>query len=118
MSKHFAPVLKPVNRHLTIIPCPDDTAKETGVLLPEDYKQEESRYMTAVVLDIASDCSPALRELRGSGNKNRTIVVERSMVDEIVVKDKSYYTVLENYVVGIMRGLNENWTFLEMVLER
>ena len=30
------------------------------------------------------------------------------MVDEIVVKDKSYYTVLENYVVGIMRGLNEN----------
>ena len=107
MSKHIAPVLKPVNRHITIVPHPSKSESDTGVLLPDDYKPEEDRYITATVLDIASDCSPALRELRGSGNKNRTIVVERAMVEEIIVKNKSYYTVLENYVVGILRGINE-----------
>jgi len=108
MSKYFAPVLKPVNRHLTIIPHPDKQETSSGVILPDDFKQEESRYITATVVDIASDCSTAFRELRGSGNKNRTVIVERSMIEEIVVKEKSYYTVLENYVVGVMRGLNED----------
>ena len=107
MSRHIAPVLKPVNRHLTIIPHPSRAEAESAVLVPEDYKPEEDRYITATVLDIAPDCSSSLRELRGSGNKNRTIVVERAMVEEIVIKDKSYYTILENYVVGILRGINE-----------
>ena len=110
MSKHFSTVLKPVNRHLTIIPHPRTNQQDTQstVLLPEDFAVEDDRYITATVLDIAADCSAALRELRGSGNKNRTVVVERSMVEEIVVNNKSYFTVLENYVLGIMRGINEN----------
>lgn len=107
MSKYIAPVLKPVNRHLTIIPHPDKQETSTGVILPDDFKPEEDRYMTATVVDIAEDCSPALRQLRGSSTVNKTIIVERSMVEEITVNDKSYYTVLENYVVGIMRGINE-----------
>tara|TARA_R100001510_G_C7588100_1_gene158727 strand:+ start:194 stop:520 length:327 start_codon:yes stop_codon:yes gene_type:complete len=108
MSKYFAPVLKPVNRHLTIIPHPDEEATSTGVILPDDFKQEESRYITATVVDVASDCSTAFNQLRGSANKNKTIIVERSMIEEIIVKEKSYYTILENYVVGVMRGINES----------
>tara|TARA_Y100001970_G_scaffold236371_1_gene296091 strand:+ start:438 stop:770 length:333 start_codon:yes stop_codon:yes gene_type:complete len=110
MSKYISPVLKPINRHITIVPHPRSSKQDSDstVLLPEDFAAEDERYITATVLDIAADCSPALRELRGSGNKNRTVVVERSMVEEIVVNNKSYFTVLENYVLGIMRGINEN----------
>ena len=74
----------------------------------DDFKQEESRYITATVVDVASDCSTAFNQLRGSANKNKTIIVERSMIEEIIVKEKSYYTILENYVVGVMRGINES----------
>ena len=110
MSKYISPVLKPINRYITIVPHPRSSKQDSDstVLLPEDFAAEDERYITATVLDIAADCSPALRELRGSGNKNRTVVVERSMVEEIVVNNKSYFTVLENYVLGIMRGINEN----------
>ena len=110
MSKYISPVLKPVNRHITIVPHPRSASSdsESSVLLPDDFVVEEDRYITATVLDIASDCSPALRELRGISNKNRTIVVERAMVEEVVVRGKSYFTVLENYVLGILRGINEN----------
>jgi len=110
MSKYISPVLKPVNRHITIVPHPRASKQDSGstVLLPEDFAVEDERYITATVLDIAADCSSTLRELRGSGNKNRTVVVERSMVEEIVVNNKSYFTVLENYVLGIMRGINED----------
>ncbi len=108
MSKYLSPVLKPVNRHLTIVPHPQKSSKDTGVLLPDDFQVEEDRYMIATVLDIAADCSPTMRDLRGHGSRNKTIVVQRSMVEEVVVKGKSYYTVLENYVVGIMRGFDED----------
>ena len=107
MSKYLSPVLKPVNRHLTIIPHRQKDETNSGVLLPEGFEPEEDRYITATVIDIASDCSPGVRELRGSTSSNRVIVVDSSMIEEIVIKDKSYFTILENYVVGILRGLNE-----------
>lgn len=102
------PVLKPVNRHLTIIPHVKKNETQTGVLLPDDFKQEEDRYVTATVLDVSTDCSPAFQKMRDRSPDSKVVVVERSMVEEIVVADKSYFTVLENYVVGILRGANEN----------
>ena len=107
MSK-IPPVLKPVNRHLTIIPHVKKSETQAGVLLPDDFKQEEDRFITATVLDVAADCSMAFQKMRGHSTDNRVIVVERSMVEEISVSDKSYFTVLENYVVGILRGANED----------
>jgi co-chaperonin GroES (HSP10) len=102
------PVLKPVNRHLTIVPHVQKNETSTGVLLPDGFEPEEDKYITATVIDIASDCSPALRELRGSNSRNKVIVIDRSMMEEIKVRDKSYFTILENYVIGMLRGLNEN----------
>ena len=107
MSK-IPPVLKPVNRHMTIIPHIKKNETQAGVLLPDDFKPEEDRYITATVLDIAPDCSPSLQKLRGHMPDSKVVVVERSMVEEIVIGDKSYFTVLENYIVGILRGANEN----------
>ncbi len=105
---NIPPVLKPVNRHLTIIPHVKKNETTSGVILPEDFEIEEDRYITATVMDVSPDCSAAIRSIRGSGSRNKTIVIDRSMVQEIVVQDKSYFTILENYVVGIMRGIDEN----------
>ncbi len=102
------PVLKPVNRHLAIVPHVKKNETQAGVLLPDDFKQEEDRYITATVLDVATDCSAAFQKMRARSPDSKVVVVERSMVEEIVVADKSYFTVLENYVVGILRGANEN----------
>ena len=102
------PVLKPVNRHLTIIPHVKKNETQTGVLLPDDFEMEEDRYITATVLDVSTDCSPAFQKMRGHSTDSKLVVVERSMVEEISVGEKSYFTVLENYVVGILRGANEN----------
>ena len=107
MSK-IPPVLKPVNRHLTVIPHLKKNETKTGVLLPDDFEVEEDRFVTATVLDVAADCAPAFQKMRGHSTDSRVVVVERSMVEEITVADKSYFTVLENYVVGILRGANEN----------
>ena len=49
MSK-IPPVLKPVNRHLTIIPHLRKSETKTGVLLPDDFEVEEDRFITATVL--------------------------------------------------------------------
>lgn len=100
--------LKPTNRHLLIVPHVKKNETSTGVLLPEDYKPEEDRYIEASVIDIAEDCDTQFRRLRyGSVDSNR-IVVDRSMVQEIKLKDKSHFIILENYVVGIFRRPDEN----------
>lgn len=104
----IAPVLKPINRHLSIIPHLKKNETSTGVLLPDGFEPEEDRYITATVLDIAPDCSQSFQKMRGHSSLDKTIVIDRSMVEEISIRDKTYYTILENYVVGILRGINED----------
>tara|TARA_R100001510_G_C7646578_1_gene203859 strand:- start:292 stop:612 length:321 start_codon:yes stop_codon:yes gene_type:complete len=106
MSK-ISPTLKPVNRHLTIIPHVKKNETNSGVLVPDDFELEEDRFITATVLEVSPDCSAPLQKLRGHSSPKQ-IIVERSMVEEINLNDKSYYVVLENYVLGILRGFNEN----------
>lgn len=106
MSK-IPPVLKPVNRHLTIVPHVKKNETNTGVLLPEGFELEEDRYITATVLEVAHDCAAAFQKMRAHSTDARTIVIDRSMVEEVSISDKTYYTILENYVVGILRGFNE-----------
>ncbi|MBT96445.1 MAG: hypothetical protein CL431_10820 [Acidimicrobiaceae bacterium] len=100
------PILKPVNRHLTIIPHVKKNETNTGVLVPDDFEMEEDRYIPATVLDIAKDCSPEIQMLRASDSP-RQVIVQRAMVEEVSVGDKSYYVILENYVIGFLRGPNE-----------
>jgi len=74
--------------------------------VPEDFEMEEDRYIPATVLDISKDCSAEIQMLRASDSP-RQIVVNRAMVEEVSVGDKSYYVILENYVIGFLRGPNE-----------
>ena len=72
----FLRTLSPINRHITIVPHFDNEKTESGVLLPDDFKPQEDRYILATVVKIASDCSSAFQKLKTSSfSKNAMIVV-------------------------------------------
>ena len=101
------PVIKPINRYLTIVPHHKKNETQSGVILPDDYAPEKDRYITATVLDVAPDCNEALQKLRAIVCENRSVVVHENMIEDIKVRDKTYHIILENYVVGILRDANE-----------
>ena len=101
-------MLKPVNRHLLIIPHVKKNETSTGVILPDDYSPEEDQYIEASVIDIASDCDKQFRHLRYGNIDNNRIVVDKSMIQEVTLKDKTHYMILENYVVGVYRRPDES----------
>lgn len=100
--------LKPVNRHISIVPHFKDEKTDSGVILPEDFKQEEARFIKATVIDIASDCKRDFHDLRYGTVGPKEVVVDKSMIEEVEINGKIHYMVLENYVVGIYRRPNEN----------
>ena len=93
--------LKPTNRHLLIIPHFKENKSDSGVLLPEDYSAEEERYIEATVVKTAEDCARAIRSSIFNDAGSQNIVVDRSMIQEIKVRDKVHYMILENYVMGV-----------------
>ena len=101
-------MLKPVNRHLLIVPHVQKNETSSGVLLPEDFRPEENRYIEASVIDIADDCDKQFRHLRYTSIDNNKIVIDRTMIEEVNIKDKTHFMILENYVVGVYRRPDEN----------
>ena len=100
--------LKPVNRHLLIVPHLEENKTESAVLLPEDYNPQQDAYVVATVVDIAPDCSEQLKHLKYGNIQEKRIVVERAMVQKIKIKEHVSHIILENYVVAVYRGPNEN----------
>ena len=113
MSSVLSPVFKPVNRHILVVPhIRKQEEDHSGVLLPDDYKPQEERYITATVLDISPDCASHFRNLRCSVfSKNKEIVIDGTMLEEIKHRDKKYYVILENYVVGLLKEVGEEDNF-------
>tara|TARA_B100000700_G_scaffold307170_1_gene383277 strand:- start:480 stop:806 length:327 start_codon:yes stop_codon:yes gene_type:complete len=102
--------LKPVNRHILVVPHPDKTeGDKSAVLLPEGYAPKTDKYGLATVVDISSDCAKHFQNLKLTRTSEPTvIVVDRSMLEEVEVNGGKHHLVLENYVVGIIRGIDEN----------
>ena len=98
---------KPVNRHLLVLPHHRKAETQAGVLLPEDFETTRNRYITATVLAVAADCSKAIKETKYNSNQDNKIIIDSSMLECIQVDDKEYNVILENYVVGILRGPDE-----------
>ena len=95
--------LIPINRHIVIVPNFSKKEEEPGILLPDDYKPQESRYISATIVDASKDCSLSFK----TKAKHSEIIVDRSMIEEIVYREKSYYVILENYVVGFLEHFSE-----------
>ena len=95
---------KPVNRHLLIVPHVQDNQHSSGVLLPEDYTPDESEYIEATVVDVADDCNKQFNHLKfGRIETEKTVVVDRSMIREVKMSNRSHYLILENYVIGFYK---------------
>ena len=85
--------LEPKNRHLLVLPLNDEEEIKNIIILPDDYKQPKSAYVSCDVLGISDDCNIKV----DVGNR---IIVERRMVQEIKALGETNYLVLENYVYG------------------
>ena len=87
---------EPTNRHILVSPIEEKKEEKNSlIMLPDDYKKQESPYLACSVLAVASDS-----KLVGSLSDNDTIIVERRMLEKIEMKGKEIYLVLDNYVMG------------------
>jgi len=91
-------MFKPVNRYIqiklpTVVP---QTA--SGIVLPDDFKPTEERYGTAEVVN----CAPDVR-FKDQIAYGASVIIDKSMIEEITVNNKKINVVLDNYVVGIIK---------------
>ena len=90
-------MFKPVNRHVLIKNRPPKIENEgpMGILLPDDFKPTEERYVCIDVVDWAED----VRFKLVSGSK---VIVDSTMIEEITVNNSTYSIIQDNYIVGII----------------
>jgi co-chaperonin GroES (HSP10) len=88
-------MLRPVNRHILVEYSPPQEKTDTGILLPDDYKAPEQNHIIVEVLGVAEDVSFRCEK----GDK---IVIDKKMLDELSIEHSTYYTILENYVIGVI----------------
>jgi co-chaperonin GroES (HSP10) len=95
-------IFVPLNKHLLIEEIDLSEKQDSLVSLPEDYiKKSGDRYCTARFICHAEDCISLYEELFDS-NGDVILVVEKSMIEEVIIKDNKYSIVHQNYVVGVM----------------
>ena len=90
--------ITPVNRRLVIALNTEGERTKSGVLLPDDYKPDQTRYKKALLLCASTDCSDVFRESEG-----KEIFVESSMIERVTLCGQEVLMVLENYVLGVCR---------------
>ena len=90
-------MFNPVNRYILIdIPAKkEEEETDSLIVLPEDYKPEEERYLEVTTLAAAKDVRFSLPHLT-------KLIVDRSMIEEIKVGGSIYSVILDNYVVGMI----------------
>ena len=95
-------MFKPVNRYIQI-ELPEIVPQTTsGIVLPADFKPTEERYSTAEVVSYASDVR-FKDQLVMCGGQGASVIVDKSMIEEITVDNERINVVLDNYVVGIVK---------------
>ena len=94
-------ILKPRNRHMTVVPHFTEAKTDGGVLLPDDYNPEQSRFIEATVVNIAPDCSEHFKKLKYGTVSSSKILIDSSMLQEVNIRGKRTYLILENYVLGV-----------------
>jgi|TARA_R110000772_G_scaffold20091_1_gene55859 co-chaperonin GroES (HSP10) len=85
-------MLYPVNRFL-VVEVMAEQKKESGILVPDDYKQDRSVYSLVTLLKAGPESEFKF------GSK---LVVPTHMVEELNIFGEKHCVVLENHVVGIL----------------
>ena len=86
----------PRNRHLLIEPIVKEK-EEKPFLLPEGYEELLPRFTVAKLLRQSPDCTNILHN-----DEEVHVVVNSTMIEEIVIGEDTHHVVLENYVIGIL----------------
>tara|TARA_R110002033_G_scaffold18493_1_gene48718 strand:+ start:481 stop:756 length:276 start_codon:yes stop_codon:yes gene_type:complete len=90
-------MFKPVNRYIEIkLPKPKPQTT-SALVLPEDYKPTEERHITVAVASYATDVR--FKDQLAAGV---SLIVDKSMIEEITINNSKINVVLDNYVVGII----------------
>lgn len=87
-------MLQPMNRYLLVEPI-EEEKKESGVLVPEDYKVDNSTHSLVNLL------RPSESSSLSAGMK---LIVPRHMIEEINLFGEKSYVVLENNVIGFFHN--------------
>ena len=87
---------KPVNRYIQIDLTAKNEKEESIVLLPENFKKPEEKYVQCVYLSSADDVRFFLKP-------EDELIIDRKMVEEITVNDKVFHVILDNYVLGVVQ---------------
>jgi co-chaperonin GroES (HSP10) len=89
---------EPLNRHLLLSKLKEEEEeKKSTILVPDDYSVVKSRHETYGVVAVARDCEKVPRDYVG-----QKVLVNNAMVEEVNIKGKTYYLMLENHVYGIL----------------
>ena len=83
-------MLYPMNRYLLVDPIKEDK-KESGILVPEDYKEEQSAF--ALVKLLKTNSNSTLTE-------GTRLVVPVHVIEEIELFGEKHHVILENHVIG------------------
>ena len=86
----------PKNRHLLIEPVVKEK-EEKPFLLPEDYEELLPRFTVAKLLRQSPDCNSIIHN-----DDEVYVVVNSTMIEEIVIGEDTHHVVLENYVIGTL----------------
>jgi len=93
-------VFKPVNRYLVVeTPTPPAETK-SGIVLPDDYKPAEDPWVVVKLIDYADDVRFGKKLKNLSAIHEVSLLVERSMIEQIVYNGTNYSLILDNYVKG------------------
>jgi len=91
-------MFKPLNRYIHVEMPPDAPAElASGVVLPQDYAPTQEMYAVGIVKGWASDVRFAETLIEGG-----QIIVNQSMIEEIIIQKERFTVILDNYVVGIL----------------
>jgi co-chaperonin GroES (HSP10) len=90
-------MFKPVNRYIQINLPEVMPQTASGIVLPDDFKPTEERYGTAEVVSYASDVRFKDQIAHGA-----SVIVDKSMIEEITINNSKINVVLDNYIVGII----------------
>jgi co-chaperonin GroES (HSP10) len=91
-------MFKPVNRYIQIkLTDPPNLKTTSGIVLPDDFKPTEERYGTAEVVSYAPDVRFKDQIAHGA-----SVIVDKSMIEEITINNSTINIVLDNYIVGII----------------
>jgi co-chaperonin GroES (HSP10) len=94
-------MFKPVNRYIQIKLPEILPQTASGIVLPDDYKPTEERHATAEVVAYASDVR-FKDQLVMCGGPGTSVIIDKSMIEEITVNNGKINVILDNYVVGII----------------